>query len=396
MTLKTIISGWRLALYCLATGLSVASVVYHQSMTTLIADSFNLPSGSLWELSMATQFGYGTGLILGLPLGDMIAPRRLIPATMIALGFLLVLIGFAPSFWLMVTLCFLAGLLSIGGQLLLAYSAKALASEQRSQVVGGLLTSLFAGLLLARVLAGWGGEYIGWRGIYLVVGVLTLLTGLGLCRSIGNVEQVTHLGYGQVLKQQRALWREYSELRHLALAAACFFAASNGIWANLSSLIHSILHWNAGQIGLLAFTSLATLRAAWFSQHLQRWIEWHNVIILLAILLSLASLAGMLNGISVIILLIFLTILDFCVRAVQAIAQSRVLNIDAAAASRLNSLFMTIFFFGAALGSWLGDISILHLGWNGMFLFTVVCVVAGVFFLFWRNPALRLIRINRS
>ncbi|WP_200885553.1 MFS transporter [Xenorhabdus nematophila] len=230
----------------------------------------------------------------------------------------------------------------------LAYSAKALGANRRVKVIGSLLTSLFAGLLLARVLAGWVGEHIGWRGVYLLVGAITLFIGIGLFKYIDNVAVAKQLSYYQVLKQQRALWNSYPELRRLALVSACFFAISNGIWANLSSLIHATLHWNASQIGLLAFTSLAALRATWATQHLQNRMEWQYVIILLALGMTLTSVVGISIDISILILLVFLTVSDFCIRGVQAIAQSRVLNIDPTSASRLNSLFMTVFFFGAA------------------------------------------------
>lgn len=392
MTSQNALSRWALTLYCLATGFSVAAVVYHQSMTQLIAVSFGLSADSLWGLSVATQFGYGAGLILGLPLGDMIAPRRLIPATMLALGAVLLLVGIAPSPWLMVLLCGLAGLLSIAGQLLLAYSAKALAAEQRGRVVGSLLTSLFAGLLLARVLAGWGGEHIGWRGIYLTVGALTFVIGLALRGCIGEVPLAGQLRYGRMLSQQGALWLKLPELRRLALVAACFFAASNGIWANLSSLTHATLNWNAGQTGLLAFTSIAALRAPWLAQRLQRRLDWHGVIALLGVAIAATSLAGVWLGSQVLMIVAFLMVTDLGVRSVQTIAQGRVLGIDPAAASRLNSLFMTVFFFGAALGSWLGGVAIHRLGWAGMYLFPAACAAAGLLFLSWRNPALRFAR----
>ncbi|MFP1870728.1 MFS transporter [Lonsdalea quercina] len=383
-------------LYRLATGFSVATVVYHQSMTTLIAHSFHLSADSLWGLSVATQAGYGAGLILGLPLGDLVAPKRIIPSVMMLLGGTLLLIGLSPTLWLMVALCFFAGLLSIAGQMLLAYSAKVLVGTERAQVVGSLLTSLFAGLLLARVMGGFGGEYIGWRAIYLITGILTLLTGIGLSKRIDDVSLTGNLRYFQVLKLQGTIWRTHPELRRLSLVAASFFAASNGIWANLTFLMHDTLHWDAAHIGLLAFTSLAALRATWFTQYLQCRMSGPGIIILLALVMALTPLIGIWNGVSIGLLLIYLILADFCVRAIQAIAQSRVLDIDPPLASRINSLFMTVFFFGAAAGSWLGSIAIHHMGWRGMFLFTIACAAIGLFFLSWRNPELRLIRAKSS
>lgn len=381
-----------LTLYCLATALSVAAVVYHQSMTHLMAASLHVPADSLWGLSVATQAGYGIGLIFCLPLGDLVAPRRLVPAVMLVLGVALLLIAAAGSVPAVTLWCGIAGLFSVGGQLLIAYNAKTVPAAQRPRVLGCLLSSLFGGLLLARVLSGWGSGYIGWRGVYLSVGALTLVLGLALIPSIQALQMPRQLRYGQVIRQQGTLWLTLPELRRLALVAACFFAASNGIWANLSSLTHATLHWSAGQTGVLAFTSLAALRAPWLAQWLQRRMHWHGAIVLLGLALMASGLAGMWAGPRVAMIVVFLVVTDLGVRSVQSIAQARVLNIDLGAASRLNSLFMTVFFFGAGLGSWLGGIAIHHFGWSGMYAFPALCGGAGLLLLAWRNPALQLAR----
>ncbi|MFC0708579.1 MFS transporter [Azorhizophilus paspali] len=367
-----------LALYCLATGFSVAAVVYHQSMTFLIAASLGLPVDALWSLSLATQLGYGAGLVLCLPLGDVYPSRLLIPGALLLLGVTLLLLAIVPTLPLMIVLCALAGVLSVGGQLLIAHCAKTCLPSERAAVIGSLLSSLFAGLLLARVLAGWGGELVGWRGIYQLVGVITALLGFLIRPRLSEVQPSKPIGYGAMLASQCRLWMENPSLRRFALIAACFFAASNGIWANLGSLTHSTLQWSAAQTGLLAFTSLAALRSPMLANYLQHKMRWQAVVVLLGIGLMLVSLAGALVGANVFMIVVFLVVSDMAVRSVQALTQSRVLAIDPAAASRLNSLYMTVFFVGAAIGSWLGGLSVHYLGWLGMYLLPLVCALAGV------------------
>ncbi|MCW5282977.1 MFS transporter [Verminephrobacter eiseniae] len=384
---------WTLALYCLATGFSVAAVVYHQSMTQLIAATFQMPVDTLWRLSVATQFGYGVGLILGLPLGDMLPPRRLIPVSIISLGAVLLLVSWAPSPVLMTILFCLTGVLSIGGQLLIAHCAKTVAPEQRPVVVGHLLSSLFAGLLLARVLSGWGAEHLGWRAVYQLVGILTLLLGIALLRNIRQNAINTQLHYLPMLRQQGQLWLNQPELRRLALVAACFFAALNGIWANLASLAHATLHWSSGQTGLLAFTAIVALGAPAMVRWLQNHWHWSGVIVLLGTGVVAVSLAGCWLGSQLPMIIAFLIMSDVSVRSIQVITQGRVLSLDPFAASRLNSLFMTVFFLGAALGSWLGGIAVHHFGWTGMYLFPLVCTLFGLALLGWRNKELCFVRV---
>lgn len=381
MTTSIPLSRADLWLFRLSTAFSVAAVVYHQSMTQMIAANFHVPAASLSILSVATQLGYGIGLVLGLPLGDTLRAKRLIPLTVGGLGIVLLALSAAPSLTVQTGLCALAGMLSIGGQLLIAYCARTALPEQRAGIIGSLLSALFAGLLFARVLSGWGAEYIGWRAIYLIAGGLTLLCGLRLLYVIADVPTHAHQRYGVLLKQQAGLWSSQPELRRLALVAACFFAASNGIWANVVSLAHTSLNWSAGQTGLLAFTSVVALRAPASAQWLQRYLPWTRVIVMFGAMLAAVSLAGFAIGTPLWMIVAFFIASDFSIRSVHAIAQGRVLGINPAAASRMNSLFMTVFFIGAALGSWLGGIAARNYGWSGMYLFPMFCAAAGVLLL---------------
>ncbi|GAB7537069.1 MFS transporter [Burkholderia sp. 3C] len=364
--------------FCLATGFSVAAVVYHQSMTGAIAATFGVPAGSLSRLSVATQLGYGLGLVLGLPLGDLIAPRRLAPAVIGALGLVVIAESAAPSLDVLTVLCFLAGMLSIGGQLLIAYCAKAFPPEQRARVVGSMMSALFAGLLGARVLSGWGAEHLGWRPVYLVAGALTLVWAARLVWAVGEVPMGQPPRYGQMQRRQLGLWQAYPELRRLALVAACFFAASNGIWANVISLAHATLNWSAGQTGLLAFSSVIALRSPSIVRRLQKHLHWSGVIVLFGACLATVSVAAFLVGTHLLMIVVFFIGCDVCIRSVHVISQGRVLNLDPSAASRLSSLFMTVFFTGAALGSWLGGIAARDFGWPGIFLFPLVCACTGL------------------
>ena len=274
--------------------------------------------------------------------------------------------------------CFLAGLLSIGGQLLIAYSSKTVSPEARTQVVGALLSALFAGLLLARTLAGWGAEYIGWRAFYAIAGATTCLVALML---LGRIEEeknnAAKIRYPALVQSLVALWRSTPELRRLALVAACFFAALNGIWANIASLMQTTLHWSSGQTGLLALTAIAGLGSASLINVLQQRLSLENVVIFLGISLSVASITSYWMGATVLMIIIFLAIADLTVRSVHVITQDSVLAINRAAASRLNSLFMTVFFLGAAIGSWLGGMAVQAFNWGGMFLFPMLCAIAG-------------------
>lgn len=375
-----------LSLYRLATALSVAAIVYHQSMVNVIAQDLGVSPTALWSLSAATQTGYGVALTLGLPLADRVAPRRLIPAFVTGLGLIVLALSAAPGLGTMIGLCVLAGLASIGGQMLIVYCSK-LEAATYGKSSGPLYSALFTGLLLARVLGGWGADRVGWRAFYAIAGLATIATGIALTTRLRQTIGATASGYFALLRSQGRLWRQSPDLRRVAIVAACFFAALSAIWANLASLLHQSLHWTPAQIGLLAFTAVPGLLASRLAAHLRRRMASARAVSLLGAVLVSVSLTAYVLGPLVAMLVIFVATADICVRGTQVICQGQALAIDPPMAGRLNGLFMTVFFLGSGLGSWLGGCAVQAQGWPGMFLIPVICVAAGLAQMRWfRTP----------
>lgn len=371
------------------TALSVAAVVYQQAMTPDIARSMGVPADTLWMLSVATQLGYGLGLLVGLPLVDRWQARRLIPLVLMLLGAVLLLMTTVSAVQWLTLLCGLAGLLSVGGQMLIAHHAKVLPPAQRLQLVGRLLAALFAGLLLARLAAGWGSQVWGWRSVYLVAGGLTMLCGSLLARALAPTP--THLLVKTPLsglwRAQGALWLETPELRRQACVAACFFAVLNALWGNLAALLGHSWTWSPSQIGLLALTALVSLGAPRAALRMQARWGWQPAIKGLGWLLVVAGLLAAAAGLSLPVLLAFLVVAELGVRAIHVLTQGQALSLSTTAAGRINSLFMSVFFVGGALGSWLGGLAVKLGSWPALLLFCALSCSVGLALLRALNPA---------
>jgi len=67
-----------------ACGLAVANLYYAQPLLALIARSFDVSQGAATVVVTATQLGYAIGLVVLLPLGDLINNRKLTSRTMVA------------------------------------------------------------------------------------------------------------------------------------------------------------------------------------------------------------------------------------------------------------------------------------------------------------------------
>jgi hypothetical protein len=86
------LSGAVVLLLAVACGLSVANVYYAQPLLDAMAETFAMDHATVGIIIALTQVGYGVGLLLLVPLGDLLNRRRLIVSQLLlsTLGSLLV------------------------------------------------------------------------------------------------------------------------------------------------------------------------------------------------------------------------------------------------------------------------------------------------------------------
>ena len=71
---------WMTMLFAIASGLLAANVYYSQPIAELIAASLGLSPSATGLIVAFTQAGFGIGLFLIVPLGDLMENRRLVLA----------------------------------------------------------------------------------------------------------------------------------------------------------------------------------------------------------------------------------------------------------------------------------------------------------------------------
>ena len=86
----------------LASGASVATIYYNQPLLLEISRTFHVSPGRGGVISVATQLGYAAGILLFVPLGDVVERRKLILRLFAAVSLALAAAGLAPSFWALV------------------------------------------------------------------------------------------------------------------------------------------------------------------------------------------------------------------------------------------------------------------------------------------------------
>src|ERR1700689_2000267 len=84
-------------LFPVACGLSVANLYYAQTVLGSISKSFHSGSATVGLTVTLAQVGYALGLALLVPVGDIVARRKLVPAVLLLCAVGLVASAVAPS-----------------------------------------------------------------------------------------------------------------------------------------------------------------------------------------------------------------------------------------------------------------------------------------------------------
>ncbi|BCQ41166.1 MULTISPECIES: MFS transporter [Erwinia] len=373
------------ALMSIATGLSVACNYYVQPLLATIAQTFDLSFHQAGFIVTTAQLGYAAGLLLLVPLGDMLERRGLIVIMSLLAAGGMVITALSGSLMMMLLGTVLTGLFSVVAQLLVPLAASLAAPEKRGKVVGTVMSGLLLGILLARTVAGGLAQLGGWRLVYWVASVLMVMMALALWRGLPRYKQSVPLNYGQLLGSIFTLFAQHPILRTRAITGCLAFANFSVLWTSMAFLLSSP-EWNysEGEIGLLGLVGAAGALAARQAGSLAdkgkaRLTTSAGLLILLASWGIIAFGAH-----SLIALIIGIILLDLAVQGVHITNQSVIYRHMPEARNRLTSGYMTSYFIGGAAGSLLSASAFQTAGWYG------VCTVGALLtlvnlFNWWRS-----------
>lgn len=370
-------------LFAIAAGLAVANVYYAQPMLHLMAAEFGIVKGSAGIMVTVTQIGYGLGLLLIVPLGDVLNRRKLISGQMSLSVLALMLIGFAWNEVVFFTGLALLGLFAVVTQVLVAYSATLAAPAERGSVVGLVTSGIVVGILLARTISGTMADLAGWRSVYFLSGGLTLiLTGILMKVLPATDQHKTFTSYPQLLISMFRLFVTEPLLLIRSVIALFLFAAFSTLWTALalplSAPPFSLSPTEIGLFGLVGV--LGTLGATKAGQLADRGKAQGTTGLALSLLLLSWLSIGFTES-SLWALILGIIILDLAVQAVHVTNQSMIYTLQPEARSRIVAGYMIFYSIGSGMGSITATKVFAAAGWSG------VCILGAGFstlaLLFW-------------
>jgi len=356
-------------MFAAACGLVAANIYYGQPLAGPISQSLGFSPAATGLIVTLTQIGYGLGLLLIVPLGDLLENRKLVLMLVALAALALVGAAFAwsPSLFLLASLCI--GLASVSVQVLVPFAAHMAPDANRGAVVGNVMSGLLCGIMLARPAASFLSELFSWHAVYLISA--GIMIGLIVILRIVLPTRVPHtrLRYTQLLSSMGHLALHTPVLQRRALYQACMFGAFSLFWTTTPLLLASPA-FGLTQNGIALF-ALAGAAGAIASPIAGRVADrgWTRLATAFAMTLAiLAFLIGHLSGGGSLLALITLTIsgimLDFGVQTNLVLGQRAIFALSAEHRSRLNGLYMATFFAGGAIGSALGGWAYATGGWN--------------------------------
>lgn len=357
----------------LACAVGVSTMYYNQPLLEEIGHTYGTAAGHTGFVAVATQVGYAIGLLFFVPLGDVLERRALMMRMYAAVAVGLLLVSVAPTLAWMLLGSVAIGALSSVTHVVLPIAPDLVSHEERGRAIGTVMTGLLLGILLARTFAGWVSHIHGWRYVFVVAAVMNAVFVPLLWRIMPKLPPKQEIRYGDAMRSLWTLYRGQPLLRESGQVGGLVFASFSCFWTTLAFLLGSHYHLGAGVAGTFGLVGAAGALVAPLSgrlsdKHGSRWVLSVGMILLTASYLFLWGQERIHIPIvwHIVALTVGVVVLDVGAQMCQVANQTRIFGLDRSARSRLNTVYMTIFFVGGAAGSALATIAWVHWQWNGV------------------------------
>jgi len=272
-----------------------------------------------------------------------------------------------PFLFLLTALC--VGIMASAVQLLLPFITYIIPVEQQGKAVGKVVSGIMLGIMLARPLSSFVTDIFGWKIIYRISAAMIIVLWIVLRFYLPQRRPAPGLKYGKLLGSMWQILTTTEILRRRAFYQGCLFGSFSIFWTAVPIFLTGpafgltqkgvALFALAGVAGAIAppIAGLVADRGYSRSGTLTAMIIAMGAFLFSAIakdnLLGLVSMAA--SAIA----------LDFAVSANLVFSQREIYSLGETQRSRINGLFVALFFIGGSAGSFLGGWAFAKYGWPG-------------------------------
>jgi predicted MFS family arabinose efflux permease len=265
------------------------------------------------------------------------------------------------------------------------------------------MMGLLLGILLARTFAGWVSRFpalfahapagsfgatlhsiAGWRYVFVIAALVNAAFLPLLARVMPKLPPKQELPYRDAMLSLWTLARTQPLLRESCIIGALIFASFQCFWTTLTFLLDSHYGLGAGVAGSFGIVGAAGAMIAPVAGKLadKRGTRWVLTAGMSLLAISYALLwAGERSGLSfalhLAVLVVGVILLDMGAQLAQVANQTRIFGLVPSARSRLNTVYMTVYFSGAAVGTALSSIAWEYRKWNGVCALAIGLIALG-------------------
>lgn len=363
------------AVLAVAVGIIVLALFGSQPLVGIIGHELGLAPDLSGLPTTLTMLGYTTGLILLVPLTDILENRRLILTTLAANICALLTLACSATATMFLFASFVCGVSISAIQILVSVAAALSPDARRGRTVGNVVSGLMLGILFSRPIASLVTEALGWRAFYALLGatVATLVAVLSV--SLPTLRPAEKTTYAHLIGTLALILKDEPILRRRALSQALCMAAFSVFWTAIALRLAQA-PFALGQTGMALF-ALAGAAGAVIAPVAGRAGDRgltrpatalaHATVIAAMVLAYLGGAVLIGSGtLALGVLLIAAILLDLGVIADQTLGRRAVNLVRPEARGRMNGLFTGLFFLGGAAGSAISGFAWSAWGWTGV------------------------------
>ena len=355
-------------------GITVSNLYYNQPLLEMISRDLEISQVTANLITVVTQVGYALGLLFIIPSGDKFSRRRIITVCMIIAAGMALIIGLSSNIYLIWSVSVILGATSVIPQLFMPVAGQFSKPKDKARNIGYVLSGLLTGILSARVVSGFIGEWLSWRTMYYIASALMVVCCIVSLKIMPNMKRNFKGSYLQLMHSVWTIFRTHPSIRLNSLRGGLAFGSMLSIWSCMAfHVAGKPFYAGSDMVGVLGLCGMAGAIAA---SGLGKYVPKYGIAKFSAFgaaLQILGWIIACLFGYGYIGLVVALITVDIGTQFQQLSNQTGCIAEIPKASNRANTIFMTVYFIGGSFGTFLSGLGWSKMGWNG------VCVVGLAF-----------------
>jgi predicted MFS family arabinose efflux permease len=377
-------AGLELLLAC-AAGLLIANLYYAQPLAGLISESLGMAPSSAGLLFSLPVAGYGVGILIIVPLADLVENRRIVLVAVALEVACIGAIGQIPEPLPFLGVAFLSGIMAATVQVLVPYVSYLAPPARRGGAIGDVVSGLMLGIMLARPASSFATHLWSWRAIFYIAAVLQ--AGLFVLLWFGLPARCPAAApsYGELLISMGRIYVSIPLLRRRAFYHAFMFGAFSIFWTAVPLLLSGPrFHMTQAGIAWVALAGVAGAVGPPIAGRLaDKGFSQSGTVVAMSIAIFAFLLSDFAHGdswLGIGLIVLSAVMLDFAVSANLVFGQRAIYGLAPEQRSRVNALYFATFFAGGAVSSALSGWCYARFGWAGVSVLGITLPIAGLLY----------------